>query len=212
MSPRGRQQRRVVYASVPPERVELAVRLRARWYTILEHALDEALPGAREALSYANIILADDGVLVLAMPSLYPVLRPVYPRVKQVVAETLADTVGPDIEHRVVFRGATPSLKRRAALEITDVHHPGDPDVTAWISLADDLRNALAQQNDPAVQRVLAAGTPVAFAERAVWLRFPSATALRAVGRVPGAASSLHQTLDEWNDGIMAFCFATDGT
>ncbi len=78
-------------------------------------------------------------------------LRPVYPRrVKQVGAERLADTVSPDIEHRVVFRSGTPSLKRRAALERTDVHHPGDPDVTAWISLANDLPNALAQQDDPA--------------------------------------------------------------
>ncbi len=80
MSPRGRQQRRVVYSSVPSERVDLAVRLRARWFTALEVALDEALPGAGEALSYASIVLSYTFArIAVAKCTASHVLRPCLP-------------------------------------------------------------------------------------------------------------------------------------
>lgn len=70
------------------ELVALAPSLRPTGFTTLADSLEEAVPGAWEALSMAAVEITDEGQLSVRIPNVYPMSKPVHKEVHKRASTT----------------------------------------------------------------------------------------------------------------------------
>jgi len=192
----------------PTRLVDWAVRLRRLWFEELERALEAALPGAGESLVQASATVdVATGALHVRMPSIYPVLPPVYDVVKAEIASVLWDAFGNPVAHKVTFGGGGTATRRKAISGLS-VYEPGDPAPDYWQEVTSSFRQEVLVSSDPTANALLSGVKIRALAREHVWLEFATSDARRSLGQLPGAASALNDRLNTWNDGVTAFCFA----
>ena len=197
--------RRIVITDDAPRLIGWAVRLRRLWFDELESALEAALPGASEALASATCSVREDGTMVLHLPSIYPVLPPVYDVVQDGVAALLWDVFGNPVAHTTKIGGATPRRPKPSSLS---VYTPGDPGPIQWPGLSASLREQVLTADEPAIGALFDGVRILAVSLDSVWLEFATPSARLALGKLPGAASGLNERLSTWNGGVTAFCTA----
>ncbi len=201
-----RSRSRIVMVHDDTRAVDWAVRVRCVWFEELERALEASLPGAGEALAQATAAGEEpSGALHVRMPSIHPVLPPVYDVVKAEIASALWDAFGNPVLHKVSFGARAPRRKGTTALAVYD---PGDPAPQLWPELIAGFRAQVLASEDPAASVMLDAITVTAISLDHVWLQFATTDARRALGQLPGAATGLNDRLDAWNGGVTALCYS----
>lgn len=188
--------------------VALAPTLRRAWFTTVAAQLEQALPGAWEALSMAAVELTDEGQLMVRVPTVYPVYPPVYELVKGTVKDVLLGALGQSVECVVKLSRGEPRPLRKHPTGL-DVYHWGDPHPDDWIPLAAGLVDALSAMEGPA-REVFAGAEVTALSQRAIWMRFPTREARHAVGKTPGVAYALKMTVEAWRPGSLLAMYVTD--
>lgn len=190
----------------PPRLVDWVFRLRHLWFGELEGALEAALPGAGEALVAASAKVEPvSGAVHIRMPSVYPVLPPVYDIVTSEIASVLWGAFGNPVAHKVTFGTSAPRRRGAGGLGVYD---PGDPSPGHWDELRKSLRDEVLVSSDPAASALLSGVKVRAVALEHVWLEFSTKGARQSLGKLPGAASELNDRLHRWNGGVTAFCFS----
>lgn len=201
-----RSRSRIVMVHEPTRVVDWAVRLRHVWFDELEGALEASLPGAGEALVQATAAVEEpSGALHVRMPSIHPVLPPVYDVVKAEIASALWGAFGNPVMHKVSFGARAPRRKGTTALSVYD---PGDPAPQLWPELIAGFRAEVLASADPAAAALLDAVNLSAISLDHVWLQFATTEARRNLGQLPGAATGLNDRLDAWNGGVTALCYS----
>jgi hypothetical protein len=188
------------------ELVALAPPLRLTWFTTLADSLEQALPGAWEALSMAAVEITDEGQLSVRIPDVYPVSKPVHKEVHRMVTDILQGLLGSDMPCVVKFTARAPRPVRKQPTGL-DVHHWGDPPPDSWAALSSGLIAAIGTMEEPA-REVLGKAHVAAVSQRAVWLCFPTVEARRAVGKTPGVAYALTMAAKEQLPGSFVALYA----
>lgn len=146
------------------------------------------MPGAAEALSIAWASVGPLGLLSIRIPAVYPFLKSVHGLVRKEIELALRNVGGYAVAHEIRFTAAAdglPKVPKRTAL---NVPHPGDPGPKQRRSFRGDVL----VPDDAAVQ-ALYDGIEVADMSLShVWLALATEEERRAIGHVPGAASTLH--------------------
>lgn len=194
-------------AQEPSRDILLALKLRRLWFEELEGRLEQALPGAGEALSIAWASVGPLGLLSMRIPAVYPVLKPVHGLVRQEIALALRNVSGNSVAHEVRFTAGIDGLPRMPKRTATDVHHPGDPAPLQWPLLATSFRSEVLVSDDPAIQAVYDRIEVAGMSLSQVWLALASEQERQLIGYVPGAASALHDQLSAWQGGPTAVVF-----
>lgn len=190
------------------ELVALAPALRMTWFTTLADSLEQAVPGAWEALSMAAVEITDEGQLSVRIPNVYPVSKPVHKEVHKRVTDILKAVLGSDMACVVKFTAREPRPVRKQPTGL-DVYHWGDPPPDSWAALSSGLMAAIGAMEEPA-REVLGKAHVAAVSQRAVWLSFPTVEARRAVGKTPGVAYALTMAAKEHLSGSFVALYSAD--